>query len=147
MSSAEDDPLPESLAARSAYLLGRAADRAHEMGEHDLAPLGITTREYSVLAVLADRSPLTQTRIAEILGFDRTTILKLGATLERKGLVERGRDEHDRRAYAVALTTAGNRVRADALKLLLECESRFLKPLAGDQREQLHDLLSRVIEL
>jgi DNA-binding MarR family transcriptional regulator len=77
-------------------MLGRAADRAQAMGEEDLAPLGITTREYGVLAVLAEWSPLTQTRIAAILGFDRTTILKLRAALERKGLVERARDEHDR---------------------------------------------------
>jgi DNA-binding MarR family transcriptional regulator len=147
MNAPEDDALPETLSSRTAYLLGRAADRAHAMGEEDLAPLGITTREYSVLAVLADHSPLTQTRIAAILGLDRTTILKLGAALERKGLVERARDELDRRAYAVALTPAGDRLRGHAATLLHQCEARFLKPLAGDQRAQFHELLTRVIDL
>lgn len=147
MSSPESDAIPHTLSSRTAYLLGRAADRAQVMGEEDLRPLGITPREYSVLAVLAERSPLTQTRIAEILGFDRTTILKLGAGLERKGLVERARDKHDRRAYAVALTTAGDQLREHALTLLLACEGRFLKPLAANQRDQLHELLTRVIEL
>jgi len=147
MSSPESDALPETLSARTAYLLGRAADRAQAMGEEDLRPLGITPREYSVLAVLAERSPLTQTRIAKILGFDRTTILKLAAELERKGLVERARDEHDRRAYAVALTAAGDRLRGHAFTLLLACEGRFLGPLAANQRDQLHELLARVIVL
>jgi DNA-binding MarR family transcriptional regulator len=146
MSPPDPDPLPESLSARTAYLLGRAAQRAHAMGEEDLRPLGITPREYSVLAVLADRSPLTQTGIAEILGLDRTTILKLAAELERKGLVERARDELDRRAYAVALTTAGDQLREDALKLLLDCEERFLAPLPADQQDRLHELLARVIK-
>ena len=94
--------LPENLSARTSYLLGRAASSVQALGEHDLEPLGITPREYSVLAVLAEHSPLSQTQVAEILGLDRTTILKLGASLERKRLVVRERDANDARAYASA---------------------------------------------
>ena len=117
------------------------------MGERDLEPLGITPREYSVLAVLAERSPLSQTQVAEILGLDRTTILKLGASLEGKRLVLRERDANDARAYAVALTPAGDRLRAEAFELLLACEAQFLTPLNRKERGQLHDLLARVIDL
>jgi DNA-binding MarR family transcriptional regulator len=141
------DDLPESLSHRTAYLLTRAAARANELGERDLGPLGITPREYSVLAVLAEHSPLSQTRIAAILGLDRTTILKLGALLEHKGLVVREQDADDRRAYAVALTRDGDRIRADAFTLLVDCEERFLTPLSGAERAQLGDLLSRVVDL
>ena len=73
--------LPQNLSARTSYLLGRAASCVQALGERDLEPLGITPREYSVLAVLAERSPLSQTQVAETLGLDRTTILKLGASL------------------------------------------------------------------
>ena len=139
--------LPESLSARTSYLLGRAALQLQELGERDLEPLGITPRQYSVLAVLAEHSPLSQTRVAEILGLDRTTILKLGAALERKGLVVRERDPNDARAYAVALTPAGARLRTDAFELLLECEDRFLTSLNRSERKQLHDLLARLTDL
>ncbi|MGN6167602.1 MAG: MarR family winged helix-turn-helix transcriptional regulator [Solirubrobacteraceae bacterium] len=139
--------LPENLSARTSYLLGRAASRVQALGEHDLEPLGITPREYSVLAVLAERSPLSQTRLAEILSLDRTTILKLGAALERKGLVVRERDANDARAYAVALTSKGDGLRADAFELLLACEARFLTPLNRNERTQLHDLLARLTDL
>ena len=139
--------LPETLSARTSYLLGRAASRVQALGERDLEPLGITPREYSVLAVLADRSALSQTQVAEILGLDRTTILKLGASLERKRLVIRERDANDARAYAVALTPAGDRLRAQAFELLLGCEARFLAPLNRNERKQLHDLLVRVTYL
>jgi MarR family transcriptional regulator, lower aerobic nicotinate degradation pathway regulator len=139
--------LPQALRTRTAYLLGRAAQRANAMGERDLEPLGITPREYSVLEVLSEHSPLSQTRIAAILGLDRTTILKLGASLERKGLVVRERDEQDRRAYAIAPTAKGERARGQAFTLLIDCEERFLMPLAGDERSHLTDLLSRVVEM
>jgi len=139
--------LPENLSARTSYLLGRAASRVQVLGERDLEPLGITPREYSVLAVLAERSPLSQTQVAEILGLDRTTILKLGAALDRKRLVVRQRDTNDARAYAVALTPAGDRLRAEAFELLLACEARFLTPLKPNEREQLHNLLARLTDL
>ncbi len=139
--------LPPNLSARTAYLLGRAAGQAHELGERDLEPLGITSREYSVLEVLAEHGVLSQSAIAEILGLDRTTILKLGAALEHKGLVARERDELDRRAYAVALTAEGEQLRRRALTQLLDCEERFLLPLAGDERVRFNDMLGRIVEL
>jgi DNA-binding MarR family transcriptional regulator len=138
-------PLPATLSDRTSYLLGRAADAVKALGERDLEPLGITPREYTVLAVLAEESPLSQTRVAEILGLDRTTILKLGASLEQLGLVVRERDPADRRAYAVALTPAGEQMRKQAFRLLLDCERRFLSTLAPLERKQLHDLLARLL--
>ena len=100
-----------------------------------------------MLAVLAERSPLSQTQVAEILGLDRTTILKLGASLERKRLVSRERDANDARAYAMALTPSGDRLRGQAFQLLLACEARFLAPLNRGERKQLHDLLARLTDL
>jgi MarR family transcriptional regulator, lower aerobic nicotinate degradation pathway regulator len=132
---------------RTAYLLTHAAASAQALGERDLETLGLSAREYAVLEVLAERSPLSQTQIAEVLGVDRTTILKLCASLENKGLVVRERDEHDRRAYAVALSPDGERVRTAAFTLLADTEEQLLTNLAGDQRAQLNDLLSRIVDL
>ncbi|MBV9416449.1 MAG: MarR family transcriptional regulator [Solirubrobacterales bacterium] len=137
--------LPESLSARTSYLLGRAAARLHALGLSDLEPLGITPREYSVLAVVAERSPLSQTSVAEILGLDRTTILKVGASLERQRLLARDRDPNDKRAYAVALTPEGDRLRAQAFDLLVDCERRFLAPLNRAERKQLHQYLTKLV--
>ncbi len=50
---------PEPLSTRSSYLLGRAASAGAGTSLF-LEPLWITPREYSVLAVLAERSPLSQ---------------------------------------------------------------------------------------
>jgi len=90
---------------------------------------------------------LSQTQVAEILGLDRTTILKLGAALDRKRLVVRQRDTNDARAYAMALTPAGDRLCAEAFELLLACEAQFLTPLKPNEREQLHNLLARLTDL
>ena len=57
------------------------------------------------------------------------------------------RDANDARAYAVALTPSGDRLRLDAFELLLACEARFLTPLNRNERKQLHDLLARLTDL
>jgi len=75
----------------------------------------------------------------------RTSYLLGRAALRVQALGER--DANDARAYAVALTPAGARLRAEAFELLLACEARFLTPLGRDEREQLHDLLARVTDL
>jgi DNA-binding MarR family transcriptional regulator len=59
----------------------------------------------------------------------------------------RERDAHDRRAYAIALTEAGEEVREQAFTLLVDCEERFLTPLAGEERAELTHLLLRVVEM
>ena len=46
-----------------------------------------------------------------------------------------------------ALSPLGEQVREQAFALLVDCEERFLTPLAGEQRAQLTELLSRVVEL
>jgi DNA-binding MarR family transcriptional regulator len=61
--------------------------------------------------------------------------------------VVRERDPNDARAYAVALTPAGDRLRAEAFELLLACEARFLTPLNRHERKHLHNLLARVTDL
>jgi DNA-binding MarR family transcriptional regulator len=147
VSPEDPDALPRALSSQTSYLLALAAASARERCEQELETLGITPREYAVLAVLAEHSPISQTRIAEIIGVDRTTILKLGAALEQMGLVVRDRDPHDRRAYAVALTPTGEQVRSEAYALLAEREEQLLIPLAGEQRDQLNDLLSRIVYL
>jgi hypothetical protein len=41
----------------------------------------------------------------------------------------------------------GDQLRAEAFELLLACEAQFLTSLNRKEREQLHDLPSRVIDL
>ncbi len=90
---------------------------------------------------------LPQSRIAEALAIDRTTILTLVAGLEARGLVSRVRDERDRRAYAVALTDRGERLRGEAFDLLTECEEQFLAPLPVQQQAALRRALATLVGL
>lgn len=71
--------LPEALADRTAFLLRLALNRAEAMGEQAIEPLGLTGRQYGVLAMLQNGPATTQRQLGLTLGFDRTTTMKLMA--------------------------------------------------------------------
>ena len=65
--------------------------------------------------------------------------------LERRGLVERSPDPHDRRGVIVELTDSGKRTVDAAMADLLERERQLLAELPARQRTELANLLRRLL--
>lgn len=137
--------LPEALTDRVAFLLRLALARAETMGEQALGDLGLSGREYGILALLESGPTVTQHQLGAALGIDRTTTVALLAGLQARGLVSRGPAPTNRRAHRVALTDAGEQLRARAARTLTECDDRFLSALPVEQRTQLRDTLQRLL--
>lgn len=137
--------LPTGLTDRVAFLLQSALVRAQAMGELALAELGVTGREYGVLALLEHGAPPAQQHLGAVLGIDRTSTMTLLAGLESRGLVRRVRDPANRRAYVVTLTEAGEQLRSRAAAVLADCDDRFLDPLSAEERLQLRHALLRLL--
>jgi DNA-binding MarR family transcriptional regulator len=137
--------LPETLTDRTAFLLQLALGRAQAMGEEVLVEVGISGREYGLLAVIAHLGPCSQITAARTLGVDRTTTVALVGGLEVRGLLRRTPDPANRRANLVSLTDEGERVRARAAEALAACDDRFLDPLDAPDRERLRALLGRLV--
>lgn len=135
------DEVPETLTRTTAFLLQLALARAQAMGEIALTGLGLTGRQYGLLALLEDRPTVAQHRLGAALGVDRSTTATLAAALARRALVDRHRDPADRRAYVITLTAEGEALRARAAALLEDCDQRFLAPLAPAEKERLRAAL------
>ena len=139
------DSLSPALADRLGPLLGRAHE-AHRALAHDaLAPLGLTPKGYGSLALLAVEGPLSQQRLVERTGIDRTTMVAVIDELERVGAVERSRDPGDRRAYALRLTRQGGRLLGRAEAAVVGAEERFLAPLPTAEQRRLKSTLRRLL--
>ena len=89
------------------YLLGSLYRRSLDLEAAALDRLGVGVKQQAVLSVLADEGAMTQQRLGQRLGIDRTTIVGLVDALVERGLVERVRDPVDRRAYLLTRTRAG----------------------------------------
>jgi DNA-binding MarR family transcriptional regulator len=110
-----------------------------------LAPLGIDPRELGVMLLIGDHKPSSQEQSAQRLGVDRTTMVALIDTLERKGLVTRHPDADDRRRNVVELTAAGHEVLLHATKASNEAESAFLFPLTAAAADNLRAALQQAL--
>jgi DNA-binding MarR family transcriptional regulator len=134
----------ESL-PRLGYLLKQAHLQFMERAAEALAPLGIGSREWAALICLDDERGLSQGEVAQQLGIDRTTMVALVDTLQRKGLVARLPHPGDRRKNRIALTPEGRSVMEAGARLADEVERQFLAGLSPPDVQQLKGALHTVI--
>ena len=108
-----------------------------------LAPHGVTQAQYNVLRILRGSHParLTCSDIGDRL-VDRTPdVTRLLVRLEKQGLIERRRAEHDRRVVEVAVTDAGLDVLAKLDDPVDRAMSRVTEALSDDELATLSGLL------
>jgi DNA-binding MarR family transcriptional regulator len=108
-----------------------------------LQPLGIEGRHYGVLFHLDLYGPLSQRRLMDLTGDDRSAMVRTIDDLERLGFAIRRPDPADRRAHAVDLTDAGHQLRAQAGAIAEEVAATILGVFTPAERATLFDLLER----
>jgi DNA-binding MarR family transcriptional regulator len=99
-----------------------------------LARHGISMWGYVVLSALDLRPAATQASLAQAIGADKTRIIATLDQLQRAGLITREPDPADRRGRLLAITPAGQRVRAAAQAGIQSNENRVLATLPAADR-------------
>jgi DNA-binding MarR family transcriptional regulator len=140
------EPMPDALAERLGPLLGRAHDAHRRLSLQALAPLGLSVKAVGAMTVLEAEGPVSQRRLAERQGIDRTTMVAVVDELERLGAVERRRNPGDRRANALRLTASGRRLLARARTAVARAEEAFLAPLPEPEQRRLRAALRLLVE-
>jgi DNA-binding MarR family transcriptional regulator len=120
----------------------RAAAR-HLSQSYDrfLAPSGLRTTQFSILARLKRKGPLTINALAEDMVMDRTTLGRNILPLERDGLISIGQTASDRRAKELRLTKAGEKRLQAALKGWSQAQARFETAFGAERAGDLRKLL------
>ena len=116
----------------------------HHHHDHDCNSLSFRERG-RLLVELERQDGLTQRALAEILNIRPQSLSELVFKLEQDGLVERRMDETDKRAVQVFLSQTG-RDRIEHIKQeRRRFADEFLAPLNDEEREQLANLLEKLI--
>lgn len=137
--------LPTVLSDQLGFLLGRAHLAHRAIAERALASVGLSGRQFGALAVIVDEGPLSQQRLGERQGIDRTTMVAVVDELERRGLVERRRNPDDRRAYSLHATPPARGVLKQGGEAAKRAEDEFLAAIPAGERRRLKQLLRRLI--
>jgi DNA-binding MarR family transcriptional regulator len=133
------------LDRRLTYLLGRVASSARDQANRALQPLGLDTRHYAVLTVIASQDAPSQRTIADALGIDRATVVALADDLEQQGFARRAPSPDDRRAKRLELTALGRQVLKRGHALMEKCEARFVGTLSVAEQRQLGAMLEKLL--
>jgi DNA-binding MarR family transcriptional regulator len=96
-----------------------------------------------ILLLIEANPGVTQSRLAQAVSLERSTMVGVLHVLEGRGLLERRRGE-DRRTNALWLTAAGRGLVARLKRRIQVHESRVASRLSGAEREQLIGLLEKL---
>jgi DNA-binding MarR family transcriptional regulator len=117
------------------YLVWRVLLKWRAIVDRELAPLGLTHAQYSLLASLyglsrGGRRP-SQRELADFSGLEPVFVSKLIRAMERNELVERDPNPADPRAVQLRLSERGLPIVEQAIAIVRRIEEVQLAPLGG----------------
>ena len=139
-----DDPAL-TFAACNCHAVRSAARHVTQFYDQVLAPTGLRTTQFTILATLQATGPLTINALAAEIVMDRTTLGRNILPLERDGLVRIAPSADDRRAKEVALTKAGEKRLQAAAKKWSAAQGRFESTFGAKRAAGLRSLLRSVV--
>jgi len=111
--------------------------------EEELAPQ-LTAGQLEVLELLQTKEPMKPSELLPYLETTPAAITTLLDRMERSGLVERRRDEHDRRMVWVHMTDVGRSEAERGVRVRTDIAGRSLDRISAHNRQLLVYLMSKV---
>jgi len=122
----------------------QAARHVTQFYDQFLAPIGLRTTQFSILAKLRRLGPMTINALAADLVMDRTTLGRNLLPLERDGLITVETGKRDRRSKEVRLTEAGAARFQTGVKGWTQAQKQFAAAFGAERTVELRTLLHAV---
>jgi DNA-binding MarR family transcriptional regulator len=139
-------PSPEFQAVRACacFNLRKAARAITQAYDAALAPSGMRATQFSVLQVVGFAEGAPMTRVAQLLGMDRTTLTRNLTPLEKLGWV-RSEPGPDRRERTLELTRSGRAALERAKPLWQAAQDRIVSRIGAVQWQALRGGLDALV--
>jgi DNA-binding MarR family transcriptional regulator len=144
-------PRPAAVAATAApaagpepmllYLVKQVELAVRSHLDNLLRPAGLTAAQYTALTVLERHADLSSAQLARNSFVTAQSMADMITALEGRGLIERHRDQADRRRLVVALTAVGREQLDVHRHAVAALETRMLAGLGGDEVADLRHCL------
>jgi MarR family transcriptional regulator, organic hydroperoxide resistance regulator len=125
------------------FLLGKAFQRVSQGARERLAPHGVSPMQYVVLSALWERDGQSGAELTARLRIDSATITGIVDRLVATGWVARARDAVDRRVQRVQLTEAGQSLREELEREMIELNREIAAQL-GDRAGSFWTMLAEI---
>lgn len=112
----------------------------------ELQPHGVSTSEWAVLRVLWRKQGLSQVELADQMRVERSSLTRVLAGLEARGLLLRFPDDVDGRKLRLELTAAGRALEGVLFQCGLAANERALRGLDRAEVEATRRVLERMVQ-
>lgn len=137
--------LPANLLSSPSFQLERLRRRTRDVVEKALVKEGYNLREYWVLTCLAESDATSQAALGEILGIDRSDMVRLVDSLEKRNLAKRVKDPKDRRRQIISITKKGAKAHTALRPIVTKAEDSALDESTSKQLKHLRKLAQAII--
>jgi DNA-binding MarR family transcriptional regulator len=127
------------------FAVRSAARHVTQLYDQFLAPSGLRTTQFSILAKLDRLGPMTINALAEAMVTDRTTLARNIRPLQRDGMISIEASASDRRAKELHLTKTGTKRLDEARKAWSRAQTRFEQTYGAKRAASLRDMLRAVV--
>ena len=135
---------PPQLADCNCLALRCAGRAVTQFYDRHLAPSGLRSTQYSILAALRQGGPMAIHTLAAMLQMDRTTLGRNVLPLQRDGLVELAPVDADRRRKNLRLSPLGTKRLRAAQPAWHAAQQAFETRYGADRARALRELLRAV---
>ena len=147
--SNEDPAMPveaQDFKDCNCFTVRSAARHVTQFYDQVLAPTGVRTTQFTILAHLQARGPVTINALAKDIVMDRTTLGRNLLPLERDGLIRIEPSANDRRAKEVHLTKIGAKRFLAAAKKWSAAQAQFETAFGPKRALELRSMMRGVVE-
>ena len=111
-----------------------------------LQPYGIAAEQFATLKIISEDNEVTQTRIAELLAKDKTTVGRSIDALLKKGLITREDVDNDRRANLISLTPKAVEILEFTVPIAKKFNEVVKSRLTQDEIESYFKVLDTILD-
>jgi DNA-binding MarR family transcriptional regulator len=133
------------LHQKPGYLIRRLQQMAVSIFLEETTEFDVTPVQYAAIAGVCVFPGIDQLRLANAIGFDRTTISGVVDRLEAKGLIVRTVSGEDRRSKMLFPTPEGTRLIAEIEDATNRVQERILEPFNPSEQRTFLELLNRLV--
>lgn len=141
----ESPHLPGELLRSPSFQLERLRRRTRTFIDGALASEGFNMREFWVLTYLVDGDAASQSELGEMIGVDRSDMVRLVDSLEKRKLATRDKDPEDRRRQIISVTKKGRKAQAALAPIVTTAEDDALDESTSKQLKHLKKLAKSII--
>jgi DNA-binding MarR family transcriptional regulator len=108
------------------------------------ANIDVTPQQWSVLTYLWNEDGITQQKLADVFSKDKTSMTRLLNNMEKNGLIEREKDDKDKRNKKIYLTFKSKLMKKESIKIAEQTLVETLANIDNDEIKKSKKVLKQI---